>query len=76
MQLHIVNIQQGRAQTVRFSQLNVGVRTACGRLPTPQHRVFCDVRAYVSSREYVGTPQSAQFFAANQGGTTGQFIRP
>ena len=33
-------------------------------------RVFCNVRAYVSCREYVSIPQSVRRFAANQGGTT------
>ncbi len=40
------------------------------------HRVFCNVWAYVSCREYVGTLKSARF-AVNQGGTTDKlFIRP
>ena len=33
--------------------------------------VFCDVLAYVSSREYVSISQSVRYFAVNQGGTTG-----
>ena len=33
-------------------------------------RVFCNVRACVSCREYAGIPQSVRRFAANQGGTT------
>ena len=33
-------------------------------------RVFCNVKACVSCREYAGIPQSVRRFAANQGGTT------
>ena len=43
----------------------------------PLGRVFCDVVAYVNCRGYVGTLLSAQFYAANQGGTTDiAIIRP
>ena len=40
-------------------------------------KVFCNVLAYVSCREYVGTLTSARFIAVNQGGTAGYaLIRP
>ena len=36
------------------------------------YQVFCDVRAYVSCREYEGIPPSAGQ-TVNQGGTAGDF---
>ena len=35
-------------------------------------RVFCDVRAYVSCREYDGIPQGARHETVNRGGTAGE----
>ena len=43
-----------------------------GRIQRLKSRVFCDVRAYVSCRGYVGIPLSAWFKAMNQGGTAKQ----
>ena len=37
-------------------------------------RVFCDVLAYVSCRGYVGILPSAQYHAANQGGTADKVL--
>ena len=43
--------------------------TAEGTVKCYEGRVFCDVRTYVSCQGYIGISQSAQYHAANQGGT-------
>ena len=40
------------------------------------YRVFCDVKAYVSSREHDSALLKVRSLSAKQGGTTDKYIRP
>ena len=69
-----------RAQRARGGESRAGQQAAKwaaegavkGRCFQKPGRVFCDVRAYVSCREYDGIPQGARHETVNRGGTAGE----